>query len=38
MKGEFELAGLDRASLIFTKERLLAPGPKREEGDSWMPS
>lgn len=38
MKGEFELAGLDRASLIFTKDRLMAPGPKREEGDSWMPS
>ena len=38
MRTDFELAGTDRESLIFTKDRLLATTPKREEGDSWMPS
>ena len=30
MKAEFELSGPDRASLIYTKDRLLAPVPKSE--------
>ena len=38
MKGEFELAAGDRASLIVSKEQLLATLPKREPEDSWMPS
>lgn len=37
MKGEFELSAGDRGSLIFIKEQLLAPLPKREPEDSWMP-
>ena len=37
MKGEFELSGRDRASLIVSKEELLATLPKREPEDSWMP-
>ena len=37
MKGEFELSGRDRASLIVSKEDLLATLPKREPEDSWMP-
>lgn len=38
MKREYELAGPDRASLIYTKDRLLAPEPRSEPEDSWMPS
>jgi len=38
MKGEFELTGADRRSLIFTKERLVAPRPTSAPDDSWMPS
>ena len=38
MKGEFELAAGDRASLILSKEQLLATLPKSEPEDSWMPS
>ncbi|HYK98263.1 MAG TPA: NADH-quinone oxidoreductase subunit NuoI [Candidatus Acidoferrales bacterium] len=37
MKGEFELAAPDQASLIVTKEQLLATLPKREPEDSWLP-
>ena len=37
MKREYELAGRDRASLIYTKERLLAKEPRREPEDSWLP-
>ena len=37
MRKEFELAGPDRASLIYTKERLLAPAPHDEPEDSWLP-
>ena len=38
MKGEFELAAGDRASLIVSKDQLLATLPKHEAEDSWMPS
>ena len=38
MKGDFELAAGDRASLIVSKEQLLATLPKHEPEDSWMPS
>ena len=37
MKREYELAAPDRASLIVSKEQLLAPLPKREPEDSWLP-
>lgn len=37
MKREFELAGPDRRSLIYTKDRLLAPLPTSEPADSWLP-
>ena len=38
MKGVFELAAGDRASLIVSKDQLLATLPKHEAEDSWMPS
>ncbi len=37
MKRDFEISSPDRASLIYTKDRLLAPLPKTEADDSWMP-
>ncbi len=37
LKSEYELSAPDKASLIFTKEQLLASLPKREPGDSWLP-
>lgn len=37
MRGDFELAGVDRESLIYTKDRLLARTVRREAGDSWLP-
>ena len=37
MRGDFELAGVDRESLIYTKDRLLARSVRREAGDSWLP-
>jgi NADH-quinone oxidoreductase subunit I len=38
MKGEFEIAGRDRGSLIYTKDRLLAERPTADPDDSWMPA
>lgn len=37
MKAEFELAAPTKPELIFTKEQLLAPLPKHEPEDSWVP-
>ncbi|HEX2036453.1 MAG TPA: NADH-quinone oxidoreductase subunit NuoI [Chloroflexota bacterium] len=37
LKRVFELADYTRESMIFTKEMLLAPAPKKEPEDSWMP-
>ncbi len=37
LKRVFELADYSRESMIFTTEMLLAPRPKREREDSWLP-
>lgn len=37
LKKVFELADYTRESMIYSKETLLAPAPKREATDSWMP-
>jgi NADH-quinone oxidoreductase subunit I len=37
LKRVFELADYTRDSMIFTKEMLLAPRPKNEPEDSWLP-
>jgi NADH-quinone oxidoreductase subunit I len=37
LKRVFELADYTRESMIFTKEMLLAPRPKTEPEDSWLP-
>lgn len=37
LKRVFELADYSRQSMIYTKQMLLAPAPKREPEDSWMP-
>ena len=37
LKRVFELADYTRDSMIFTKEMLLAPRPKTEPEDSWLP-
>jgi NADH-quinone oxidoreductase subunit I len=37
LKRVFELADYTRQSMIYSKEQLLAPAPKVEPEDSWMP-
>ena len=37
LKRVFELADYTRESMIYSKEMLLAPMPKKEPEDSWMP-
>jgi NADH-quinone oxidoreductase subunit I len=37
LKKVFELADYTRQSMIYTKEQLLAPMPKKEPEDSWLP-
>lgn len=37
LKRVFELADYTRQSMIYTKEMLLAPAPKKEPEDSWLP-
>lgn len=37
LKRVFELADYSRQSMIYTKEMLLAPAPKKEPEDSWLP-
>jgi NADH-quinone oxidoreductase subunit I len=37
LKRVFELADYTRQSMIYSKEQLLAPVPKTEPEDSWMP-
>lgn len=37
LKHIFELSDYTREALIFTKDMLLAPEPKRDPEDSWMP-
>ena len=37
LKRVFELADYSRQSMIYTKEMLLAPTPKKEPEDSWLP-
>ena len=37
LKRVYELADYTRQSMIYTKEMLLAPAPKTEPEDSWMP-
>jgi NADH-quinone oxidoreductase subunit I len=37
LKRVYELADYTRQSMIYTKEMLLAPVPKQEPEDSWMP-
>lgn len=37
LKRVFELADYTRDSMIYSKELLLAPAPKKEPEDSWLP-
>jgi NADH-quinone oxidoreductase subunit I len=37
LKRVFELADYTRESMIYSKEQLLAPLPKKEPEDSWLP-
>ena len=37
LKRVFELADYTRQSMIYTKDMLLAPAPKKEPEDSWLP-